>query len=111
MNQEQTKAAIRWIIATFGPFIISHGYASASTLEMVGGILVSTLPLILSMFAHTQNNAVAVVAEIAKDPASPVMGVITTSTPAGHALADSIPGPTVVPAGTPAAKTIAGAPA
>lgn len=107
MNQEQAKSAVRWIIATFGPFIISHGYASASSLEMIGGVIVSAIPLILSMFNHTQTNAVQVVATIAADPASPVKGVVTTSSAEGVALANSIPGPAVAPAGSSDAKVIA----
>lgn len=107
MNQEQAKSAVRWIIATFGPIIISHGWASASTLEMVGGALVSLAPLIWSMFTHTEANAVQVVGTIAADPASPVKGVITAPTVAGRELAQSIPGPQVVQAGSTDAKAMA----
>lgn len=45
------------------------------------------------------------VAEIAKDPSSPVQAVITTATPEGQKLAEAIPGP-VVPAGSLAAKQL-----
>lgn len=100
MNQEQVKSAVRWIIATFGPIITTHGYASASTLEMIGGIVISLAPLIWGMFTHTQTNAVAVVDTIAKQPDSPVKAVITEPTAAGRELADAMPGSTTVVAGT-----------
>jgi hypothetical protein len=70
MNPEQLKSGVRWVIATFGPFLIAHGYASSGTLELVGGILISLAPLIWSMFVHTEANAVAVVVPIATGPAS-----------------------------------------
>lgn len=107
MNQEQAKSAVRWIITTFGPFIIQHGYATSSSLELWGGVAVSLAPFIWGMFTHTEANAVAVVDTIAKEPASPVAAVITTDTIAGRELAINIPGSTTVVAGTPEAKAVA----
>jgi hypothetical protein len=107
MNAEQAKSSVRWIIATFGPLLISHGYASASTLEMAGGVIASLIPLVWAMFTHTQTNAVAVVDAIAKEPQSPVKAVITEPTPAGRELAQSMPGNTTVVAGSQAATTAA----
>lgn len=106
-NQEQVKSAIRWAMATFGPFLTANGYASDSMIQLGGGILISLVPFVWGLFAHTQENAVAVVGEIAKDPTSPVKGVVVENNMAGRKLAESIPGPTVVPAGTPAAEKIA----
>jgi hypothetical protein len=51
-------------------------------------------------------SVVQAVVEMAKDPASPVQGVITTATPEGKELAKSIPGP-IVSAGSSAATEIA----
>jgi hypothetical protein len=107
MNPEQLKSGIRWMIATFGPFIIAHGYASQGTLELVGGILISLAPLVWGMFTHTQTNAVAVVDTIAKQPDSPVKAVVTEPTAAGRELAEAMPGSTTVVAGTQAAATLA----
>jgi hypothetical protein len=107
MNAEQAKSLVRWMIATFGPFIIATGYASQSTLELWGGVLMSLAPLIWSMFTHTQANAVAVVDTMAKDPASPVKAVVTDATVAGRELANSMPGNTTVVAGSHAAETAA----
>jgi hypothetical protein len=100
MNVEQVKSAVRWLIATFGPIVIAHGYASQGTLEMIGGALVSITPLIWGMVTHTQSNAVAVVDTIAKQPDSPVKAVITEPTKEGQDLAASLPGTTTVVAGS-----------
>lgn len=51
-------------------------------------------------------SVVQAVVEMAKDPTSPVQGVITTATPEGKELAKSIPGP-IVQAGSQAATDIA----
>jgi hypothetical protein len=96
MNAEQSKAFVRWLIATFGPFIIAHGYASSSNLEMWGGVVASAIPLIWGMFTHTDTNAVAVVDTLAKNPESPVQAIIVNNTPAGHDLAMKMPGNTTV---------------
>jgi hypothetical protein len=107
MNTEQLKSGVRWVIATFGPFLIAHGYASSGTLELAGGVLVSLAPLIWAMFVHTETNAVAVVDTIAKQPDSPVKAVVTEPTVAGRELAEALPGNTTVVAGTQAAATLA----
>lgn len=111
MNQEQIKSAIRWVIATFGPILISHGYVGSSTLEMISGVLISAVPLAWSMLTHTQANAVSVVATIAADPASPVKGVVVDQTTAGRAMvtdnANANAFSVVVPAGTHAAELMA----
>ena len=107
MNPEQVKSAVRWLIASFGPVIIQHGYASAGTLEMVGGFAVSIAPLIWAMVTHTQANAVAVVDTIAKQPDSPVKALVAEDNAAGRDLAASLPGNTTVVAGSPAAATVA----
>ena len=103
MNPEQLKSGVRWVIATFGPFLIAHGYASSGTIELAGGVIISLAPLIWGMFAHTQAAAVAVVDTIAKQPDSPVKAVVMEPTAAGRDIAASIPGDTTVVAGTQAA--------
>jgi hypothetical protein len=103
MNAEQVKSFVRWFSATVGPFLISHGYISAGGLEMAGGVVVSLAPLIWGMFVHTQQNAVAVVDEIAKQVDSPVKAVLTEPTQEGRDLAAAMPGNTTVVAGSSAA--------
>jgi hypothetical protein len=106
MNQEQVLSFVRWVQATVGPLLIANGYVSASTLQMVSGVVVSLVPLAWSMFVHTQTNAVAVVSLLAKDPSSPVKAVVVEPTRAGRELAEAVPGNTVV-AGTQSAVTAA----
>lgn len=60
----------------------------------------------------SRSHQIAAVGALAQVPGSGVAGVITTPTPEGRALAQSIPGPTVVSAGTSdAAKLAAPTPA
>jgi hypothetical protein len=107
VNVEQVKSAVRWIIATFGPFLIAHGYMSDSTLTLISGAIISLIPLAWSMLTHTQTNAVAVVDTLAKEPDTGVKAVIADSTAAGKALAVAMPGNTTVVAGTVAAAEVA----
>jgi hypothetical protein len=103
MNHQQILSFIRWVQATIGPILIAKGYVSESTLPMVAGVVVSLVPLVWSMFVHTDTNAIKVVDTIAQQPNSPVVAIITEPTPAGKAIAASLPGKTTVVAGTPAA--------
>jgi len=103
MNLEQIKSLIRWLQATVGPILISHGYVSSGNLEMIAGVLISLAPLIWSMVVHTQTNAVAVVDTLAKKPDSGVKAVVTDNTEAGRTLASAMPGTTTVVEGTAAA--------
>jgi hypothetical protein len=117
MNTEQVKSAVRWLIATFGG-VVAGWFAAKGwfTIDQVTSVLNSptTVSIIASviagvwgLFVHTQQNAVAVVDTIAKQPDSPVKAVVTEPTVAGRALADSIPGNTTVVAGSIAASTLA----
>lgn len=107
MNPEQIKSFIRWAQATIGPFLITHGYASSGTIELVAGILISLAPLVWSMVTHTQANAVAVVDTIAKDKDSPVKAIVMEPTQEGREIADALPGNTTVVAGSSAASNLA----
>lgn len=117
MNPEQVKSGTRWLISTFGGMIA--GWFAAKgwfTVDQVTSVLNSptTISVIASiaagawgLVAHTQKNAVAVVDDIAKQPGSSVKAVVTESTPAGQALAASMPGNTTVVAGSQAAAAVA----
>lgn len=82
----------------FGPqvtkYIVSFAGISVAMLSGVGTILTG------------QQSQIQAVVNMAKDEASPVQGVVTTNTPEGKALAQSIPGP-IVCAGSNAATEIA----
>jgi hypothetical protein len=117
MNAEQVKSAIRWAIATFGGTVA--GWFAAKgwfTIDQVTSVLNSptTISLIASiavgiwgLVTHTQQNAVAVVDKIAKQPDSPVKAVVTEPTQEGRELAAAIPGNTTVVAGSSAASNLA----
>jgi len=127
MNQEQAKALLRTLGATFGGSIMgwfaSKGWhlspddakslvAILQSPELLG-LLASGLAAIWGLVSHTQANSVAVVAAMKSDPASPVKGVIVEQTQAGQALIAKVAdiakvsdGGAVVPAGTQAAASM-----
>ncbi len=121
MNPEIIKGQLRSLIIVLAGIGIgwfaSKGYINA---DQVTGILNSPVFLSLataaagfiwSAIVHTHDNAVAVVAAMAKDKDSPVRGVILESTVAGRQLAANIsettPGSAVAPVGTIDASKIA----
>jgi hypothetical protein len=117
VNTEQAKSAVRWFVSTFGG-VIAGWFAAKGwfTIDQVLSVLNSPTVLSLAasvavgvwgLFVHTQSNAVAVVDTIAKQPDAPVKAVILEPTPAGIALAQTIPGNTTVVAGSSAAVTLA----
>lgn len=118
VNPEVIKSAIRWTITTFGALAAGwFAHSGYITADQVMGILnspvfasiaFSVISGVMGLFVHTQANAVAVVKEIAKDPASPVAGIVTTNNTEGRELANKINDPAVIaPAGTVAASMIA----
>jgi hypothetical protein len=117
MNTEQVKSAVRWFVATFGG-VIAGWFAAKGwfTIDQVTSVLNSptTLSIIAAvasgvwgLFVHTQDNAVAVVDTIAKQPESTVKAVVLEPTIEGKKLADSLPGNTTVVAGSMAATSVA----
>lgn len=85
------------ILAPFGsmaPVIVKEIVSLAGFVSGIFGIMLT--------FTTGQDSQIKSVVEMAKDPTSPVQGVITTATEAGKALAASIPGP-IVTAGSTAA--------
>ena len=89
------------IFAPFGsmaPLIVKEIVSLAGFVSGVLGIMLT--------FTTGQSSQVKAVVELAKDPTSPVQGVITSATPEGKALAASISGP-IVTAGSTAATELA----
>lgn len=116
MNVEQVKSDLRTLIATFGGllagWLVAHHWASDSA--SVIALMLAMTPLLANLivgisghFTHSESNAVLVVDTIAKEPGSPVRGVITEPNVAGRALASNTPGSTTVVAGTAAAEKLA----
>lgn len=81
----------------FGPMATKY-IVSASGLTMA---IVSGIGAILT----GGNSQVQAVVDMAKDPKSPIQGIVTTNNAEGKALAASIPGP-IVSAGTNAANEL-----
>lgn len=71
----------------------------------LAGFISGVLGIVLT-FTTGSGAQIKSVVEMAKDPASPVQGIVTSATPEGKALAASIPGP-IVSAGTLAATELA----
>jgi hypothetical protein len=95
----------------------SKGWLSTADIAVLAPALALLPAYLIGWWKNRPQNVAADMAQLTADkvPGSPVKGVITTSNMAGHELAQSIPGPTVVAAGTQAAKELstatAGAPA
>jgi hypothetical protein len=119
MNTQQTYSLLRTLLGTVGGVVMgwfaSKGWhlsaddtknvmALLQSPEVIG-LAMSVLTGALGLVAHTQANAVAVVAQIAADPASPIVGIITAPTAEGRTLAASLPAE-VASANTPAANAI-----
>lgn len=85
------------LVTLFGAYA-KYIIAVASLSAGIGGVF-------LGMVTGT-NNVVKDVVQMAKDPNSPVQGIVTTATPEGEALAKSIPGP-IYKAGTDKALDVA----
>lgn len=88
------------IFAPFGslaPLIVKEIVSVSGLVSGILGIVVTSLT--------GQSGIVKSVVEIAKQPDSPVQGIITSATVEGRALAASIPGP-IVTAGTVAATAL-----
>lgn len=115
-TQEQIKSGVRWLVTAFGAgfagWLAHGGYVTANQVtdalnsQAFMGLAVAVVSGIFGLWNHTQSNAVAVVAKMASDPASPVVGVVTTNDAAGRAIADAH-GAVVSVANTPAAAAIA----
>lgn len=85
--------------------VMSPAMAAAVTKSFTAlcGIVAGVGASVLAFFTSKQN-VVSDVVQMAKDPTSPVQGVITSNTPEGNALAQSIPGPIVTAGGASAVE-------
>jgi hypothetical protein len=113
MNQEQFLSLLRTVLKIIGTLIAAHGSTKLdpSSLETIGGAVMLVAPVIWDLFVHKQSNAIAIVAAIAADPASPVKAPIMENTVVGRRLADDIkksnPDAVIEVAGTAAAANVA----
>lgn len=113
LSQEQILGLLRQLLPVIGTVLTATGVVKAGswgTVETliltIAGPLMIAGSAIWTTITNTQRALVAKVDEIAKDPKSPVLGVVTTNTPEGRDLADSMQGTTTVAAGTPEASAL-----
>jgi hypothetical protein len=116
-TQEQIKSGIRWLVTAFGMgaagWFAHSGYITqAQVMDIFNSPTFMTLAIavvsgIFGLMNHTQTNAIKIVDTIAKDRASPVVGIVTANTAEGKALAAAIPGNTTVIANSAAATSVA----
>ena len=113
----QIKNGLQWLITAFGMgaagWFAHSGYITqAQVMDIFNSPAFMTLAVaivsgIFGLIANTRTNSIKVVDAMAKDPASPVVGVVTSNTPEGKALANAIPGNTTVVANSQAANSVA----
>ncbi len=114
MNSEQITGIAKPLIgAVVGYLAASHLFFDAQTWNI---ILTSLVTIGLAIWSYRQNttrNQIGRVDAMAKDPGSPVKGIIVESTVAGHKLTEEMPGNTTMLEGTAAARSAseAGSPA
>ena len=111
MSHEQVEGQLRQILPIVGTIMTCLGLMKPETVgNWTAFILVTAGPVMIiassvwSLIDKTRNSMVAKVDAMAKDPTSPVLGVIMAPTAEGKDLAASIPGSTTVVAGTSAAN-------
>lgn len=100
----QTLNLIRTVMQIAGTMLVGHhlfGIDQEAWTAISGAILMAT-PAIWGLMATRKASIVATVNNMPE-----VAGVITKPSTEGLALANSVPSPTVVPAGTIAATTVA----
>lgn len=111
---EQTSGQLRQLLQIIGTLLTTIGVLKPGIADtwipvimQISGPLMMLGGVIWSWKVNTPSALVASVDAMAKDPASPVAGVVVTNTLAGRDLAKEMPGTTTVVAGSPDAKVIA----
>lgn len=106
MNKLTTAQIFSIILVVLGVLVASTGQLNDLLGPQVTKYIVSLAGLLMSILSGISaivtgaNQQVKDVVAMAKDPNSPVQGIITTNSPEGKALAQSIPGPIVTAGGT-----------
>jgi len=105
MNKLTTAQIFSIILVILGVLVASTGQLNdllgpqaTKYIVSLAGLLMSILSGISAIVTGASQQVKDVVA-MAKDPTSPVQGIITTNSPEGVALAKSIPGPIVTAGG------------
>lgn len=107
MSQEQIMGLLRQILPVLGTLLVSLGVVKQGTWDSfftliltIAGPLMIVASAVWSTVDKTQAALVAKVDALAKEPASPVLGVVMANNIEGRELAESLPGKTTVVAGS-----------
>lgn len=102
MNQEQMLGLLRDFLKLLGGGLVTNGIVSTPNWTTWSGFIIMLAPIGWSLYEKTKTRMIAKV-----DALPEVAAVITRDTKDGRELANAVPSPTVVPAGTVAAATVA----
>lgn len=114
MSQEQILGLLRQILPVIGTVVTTLGIttpdkfgAISATILIIAGPIMIIISAIWSLITNTRSSMIAKIDTMAKDPASPVAGIIMSNTKEGKEIANNLPGVTTVVAGTSEATSIA----
>lgn len=107
MTAEDIQRYIRGFLYTIAGGLVAKGWMSEGYQELFVGMALWAINLAWQVYGMRLMAKVAEMGKIAEDHTSPVVGVITANNKAGVELAQAIPSPAVVSAGTPVAAVIA----
>lgn len=102
MNQEQFLSLLRDILKVIGASFVAKGAVVETDWTTWTGLAMMIAPIGWSYYEKTKARMIAKV-----DAMPEVKGIVLKQTEEGKALAEAVPSPTVVPAGTPAASAVA----
>lgn len=102
-SQEQLLAQLRILLAAIGAILTTLGVVTGAEWDswvtmifLYAGPGMMILGVVWSFVTNTRASLVKKVDDLAKDPTTPVVGVVVANTPEGRELAASIPGNTTV---------------
>lgn len=107
MTAEDIQRYIRGFLYTIAGSLMAKGWLGAEYQELFVGVGLWAINLAWQIYGMRLMAKIAELGKIAEDRHSPVAGVIVADTPAGKEIAEAIPSPAVVPAGTTMAAVIA----
>lgn len=106
MTSEDFMKYLRIVFYAVGGNIMGSAWTNGSNGQLTLSCILLVGTFVWSVYGNRLAAKVAEIAKIAKDPTTPIKGIITTDDAEGKALAQSTPG-MIVSSGTPEAKIIA----
>lgn len=59
VTQPQILAVIRWLLSTGGAYAVGKGWVTADQIPLIMGAAVALVPLVWSMFVHSETGTIA----------------------------------------------------